>query len=245
MKTHYYLSPHLDDAVFSCGGVMLRQSSQGDEVVVITICAGDPPREILSPYAMELHARWGGERSPLAVRREEDHRACARLGAEFVHLSIPDAIYRTSLEGEAFYASEEAIFGPLHPDEEELVGLIAGRLLEICPPSAILYSPIGFGGHVDHRLTRRSMACLKGRMRYYRDFPYALRGEEVPPEIEMPEGEEVIIQLEAGEIQTWADAISDYRSQLSTFWYNPQAIGEELQEGHDLLGGIPLITTER
>jgi LmbE family N-acetylglucosaminyl deacetylase len=244
METHYYISPHLDDAVFSCGGVMLRQSSQGDEVVVLTICAGDPPQETFSPFAMQLHRRWGEERSPIDLRREEDRRACERLGAKYLRLTVPDAIYRTNCRGEALYDSEEAIFGPLHPEEEELVARIEGRLLKLCTPSAVLYAPTGFGGHVDHRLTRKAMARWKGRVRFYRDFPYVLLNAEVPQEIGLPEGEGRIVRLEAGEIHAWADAIREYQSQLSTFWSDPGTIDEELQAMHDLFGGVPFIAVE-
>src|SRR3972149_1310758 len=103
MALRVYLSPHLDDAVFSCGGLIARQSSGGDDVQVVTIFAGDPPVGELPPFAYELHRRWGGEGSPMGLRRAEDHVACGRLGASVVHLPIPDAIYRRSAQGEALY----------------------------------------------------------------------------------------------------------------------------------------------
>jgi len=38
-----YLSPHLDDAVLSCGGIIWQQVQSGHQVEIWTICAADPP----------------------------------------------------------------------------------------------------------------------------------------------------------------------------------------------------------
>jgi LmbE family N-acetylglucosaminyl deacetylase len=94
MALRVYLSPHLDDAVFSCGGLILRQTNAGDDVQVVTVFTGDPPVGELTPFAYELHRRWGGEGSPMGLRRAEDLVACGRLGASVVHLGLADAVYR-------------------------------------------------------------------------------------------------------------------------------------------------------
>ena len=76
-----YLSPHLDDAVFSCGGRIALQVRAGRRVWVVTVCAGSPGGP-LSDYAQVLHTYWGlAETDAPAARREEDRAALARLGA--------------------------------------------------------------------------------------------------------------------------------------------------------------------
>ncbi|MRR32548.1 PIG-L family deacetylase, partial [bacterium] len=89
-----YLSPHLDDAVLSCGGMIAEQASGGDSIQIWTICAGAPPAGRLSPFARKLHQRWGTGRDAIKVRRLEDRAACQRLGAVSRHFPIPDCIYR-------------------------------------------------------------------------------------------------------------------------------------------------------
>jgi len=54
-----FLSPHLDDAVLSCGGFIFELIQKGERVEICTICAGDPPPGELSPLAEMLHQRWG------------------------------------------------------------------------------------------------------------------------------------------------------------------------------------------
>src|SRR3989304_1899066 len=99
MTHRVYLSPHLDDALLSCGGLVAQQVAGGDEVTVFTVCAGDSPVGELTPFAYELHRRWGGAGSPMGLRRAEDLVACGRLGASVVHLGFADAIYRHAAHG--------------------------------------------------------------------------------------------------------------------------------------------------
>jgi LmbE family N-acetylglucosaminyl deacetylase len=241
MSTHLYLSPHLDDAVFSCGGLIARQVADGDFVSVVTICAGNPPAGTLSEFARALHARWG---DTITDRRIEDRMACGRLGASVHHLDIPDAIYRQGPEGEFLYTSEADIFGPLHPLEYSLVEHLSTSLLEVVPDDAVVYCPQAIGGHVDHRLIRLAAGKLNFRMNYYFDLPYAARQGELPADLPIPTGKRIKVQLSVSEIEDWTAAAAAYRSQVSTFWPSESAIYEELTRFHDEIGGLPLIVPE-
>lgn len=240
MTRHVYLSPHLDDAVFSCGGLIARQAGNDEGAVVVTVCAGDTPVGELTPYAVELHNRWGGSGSPVAARRAEDRMACGRLGASAVHLEVPDAVYRRS-QGEALYPDEGAVFGSLHPADKELVAGLVALLEERCPPDSRLYCPSVLGGHVDHRLTRMAAERLGRPLWYYQDFPYAARGGVLPADMPLPTGGVTTVPLGDEELQQWIDAIGEYRSQLSSFWPTEDALFRELSEFIQGLGGIRLL----
>jgi LmbE family N-acetylglucosaminyl deacetylase len=244
MLSHLYLSPHLDDAIISCGGLIAQQAASGELVSVLTICAGDPPPGPLSPFARELHERWGESSSPIAVRRAEDRVACGRLDAVVVHLDVPDAIYRRDREGELLYTSESDIVGPIHMKEQNLIHHLANSLKEQCPEEFRIYCPLGVGGHVDHRLTRRAAERLGASLWYYHDLPYAARGEIMPPGLELPSGIETIWPLSTGEIDAWAAAIGMYRSQLSTFWTDMRSLHQELRDYHDTYDGLRLLRPE-
>lgn len=241
MVTRFYLSPHLDDAILSCGGLIHRQARSGELVLVATICAGDPPQERHSAYLEWMHNKWGGGAAPIAVRREEDRKACERLRASYLHLPIPDAIYRIDADNKPLYDSDEAIFSPLHPLDEELIGDLEYQLEQACPKQARLYIPMGYGGHVDHCLTRLAVANLEREKVYYRELPYAIRGKQIPESLPLPEGREELIRLSSMEMASWVEAIKDYQSQLSTFWTEEDQIIEELISAHDRWGGIPFL----
>jgi len=240
MKTHMYISPHLDDAVWSCGGVIYQQALCGDDVVVVTVCGGDPQESGSSVYIEQLHKRWGTGQNAVKIRKEEDRAACALLGARVIHLPIPDAIYRASELGEYYYPSDEAIFGEVHPLEVGLVDELMQMLEVEWDHASEIYAPAGYGGHVDHRLTRQAVDRLGKNHCLYRDFPYAFRRGQKPYTPDIPKGKEILVHLDQNEISRWAEAVTTYRSQVSTFWPNPHLVEEELQMFYDMLGGILL-----
>ncbi len=67
------VSPHLDDAVMSCGELIASSRS-----MVVTVFAGEPPEAAHT----EWDARCGLQNSSAAIRtrRAEDREAVARLG---------------------------------------------------------------------------------------------------------------------------------------------------------------------
>jgi LmbE family N-acetylglucosaminyl deacetylase len=167
-----YLSPHLDDAVLSCGGQIAARARRGESVGIVTLTAGDPPAGELPPLACELHAAWNLNRS-CEPRRAEDRQACARLGAQCIHLEEPEAMYRRSSgAGTPFYPTLEAVFGPVHP--EDGAGRTWTDALRHLPPAAQVIAPLGVGGHVDHALVRRAAEAVFGAaLAYYEEYPYA------------------------------------------------------------------------
>ena len=240
---HLYLSPHLDDAIYSCGGLIAQQTAEGELVTVLTICAGDPPTDRRSPIVAELEERWGEADSPIAARREEDAQACASLGASYLHLEIPDAVYRLGPDGEHLYASEAAIFGEVHESEAALLQRIAQELDLVCAGRDRIYCPIGIGGHVDHWLVRKAAETLGLELWYYKDFPYAARGGSLASDLGWPAGRQITISLDEAAIEAWMEAILHYRSQISTFWEDAVQLEDELKAYLEVGGGLKVFGT--
>src|SRR5688500_5967071 len=84
-----YFSPHLDDVALSCGGQIYTATQAGERVLIVTVTAGDPVAPV-STYAASLHSRWKLVTDATQVRREEDLAACAILGADAIHWTVPD-----------------------------------------------------------------------------------------------------------------------------------------------------------
>jgi LmbE family N-acetylglucosaminyl deacetylase len=235
-----YLSPHLDDAVYSCGGWIWEQTRAGDYVEIWTVCAGDPPPAPLSPFAQSLHARWGVGEEAGPVRRAEDQRAASRLGAATRHLDLPDCIYRGHpASGEALYASEEAIFGEVHPSEMPVIAWLSTILAKI-PLETEVVCPLSLGGHVDHRLARAA-AEQAGRVgRYYADYPYVAQVDAGVNQ-RLPEGWRArVFPISEYGMEAWAEAIAIYASQMSTFWPDHAAMEAELCGYLHKFGGLRL-----
>lgn len=178
----YYLSPHLDDAVLSCGGQLHDLVRAGQRLLVVTAMAGDAPLE-LSPLAEDLHRTWTphfdsgavGTHEVMAARRREDVAACRKLGVDFLHLALPDALYRRHPStGAPLYPTLASLFGRPRPEDDALADELAERLASL-PPAERVVAPLGAGRHVDHLLVRRAAerAFGAGSVELYEDYPYA------------------------------------------------------------------------
>ncbi|MGB9897615.1 PIG-L deacetylase family protein [Thermanaerothrix sp.] len=225
-----YLSPHLDDAVLSCGGWIWWQIQQGEIVEIWTVCAGDPPAGPLTPYAQSLHKRWQTGPEAVAVRRQEDQNACQRIGALPRYFPIPDCIYRYHPErGTPIVNGDDDLFQPsLPPSEHPWVDFLRVQLKALLSESDILVCPLALGGHIDHHLTRTAAETLAlPRLWYYADFPYALRDchkELRPTTTHRP----LPLNLPPDALDAWIEAITCYRSQLSTFWPDLPTLKREI-----------------
>ena len=235
---HVYLSPHLDDVAFSCGGRIWQQAQAGTRVSVITIFAGIPdPNRPLSPYAHELHARWGHPADAVSERREEDVKALAHLGAQGVHWPYPDCIYRRTPDGYFLYASEGALWEEIHPTEHALIAELASRIADLpLGPEGALYVPLGVGRHVDHRIVRRAAERSGRALVYYEDFPYSEDPETVAAAQAEGGWQMALVLLSEGALEAKIAAIACYRSQVSTFWADAEGMKKAVRASADRAG---------
>lgn len=214
-----FLSPHLDDAVLSCGGLIADLVQFGHTAEIWTICAGDPPPVPLSPLAQSLHARWGTGDNPIEARREEDRRSCAILGAATRHFSIPDCIYRRNpTTGAPLILKNEELFQPLPEVEYPLASDLSRQLILLQPESSRLISPIALGGHIDHHLVRRAAEMSGQPLLYYADYPYSIQSSEDQEKWIDPGWKKYHQPVSMESLAKWQAAIAEHRSQISTFW---------------------------
>lgn len=177
---HVYLSPHLDDAILSCGGLIHRQRAAGEPVIVITLCAGSPNYSRLSPFAQQYHAAWGNLPDPVASRRAEDRTVLGRWGVTAHHCNTLDSLYRR-VDGKVAYPDLAALFGEPHPQERDTLPRLWQQELESLPSNpagATIYAPLAIGNHVDHQLVRVLALRLINdgwRIWFYEDYPHVER----------------------------------------------------------------------
>ncbi|HTH61444.1 MAG TPA: PIG-L family deacetylase [Paraburkholderia sp.] len=132
----FVVSPHLDDAVFSCG--MLLATHPGS--VVCTVFAGEPPTPQVTPW--DSAAGFADSHEAMHTRWREDHRALALCGAHAVHLGFLDSQYASL------------------PDPADLVDGIADAWRQSGIP--LLVVPLGLY-HSDHLATAEACRLLLHR----------------------------------------------------------------------------------
>ncbi len=235
-----YLSPHFDDAVLSCGGIIWQQAHSGQRVEIWTLCAGYPPADGLTPFAAGLHARWGAGASPVAERRAEDAAACRAVGAALRHFDMPDCIYRRLADGSPLINGEadlwvERLDERTAPDVEKARAWLASTL----PARCRLVVPLTLGGHIDHHIARAAAEALNRPLWYYADYPYVASHQINVRAWLGPGWRRRQYPVSPPALAAWQAGIAAYRSQLSSFWRSPEqmraAMAQYLADGGNAL----------
>jgi LmbE family N-acetylglucosaminyl deacetylase len=231
-----FLSPHLDDAVFSCGGLISYLAEQGVPTKIVTVFSdqvSDPAR--FSEYARSLHARWEAGDDPGGKRKAEDTNACRLLRAEQIHLGFHDCIYRTLPNGAPVVSSDEELFTDVNPGEEPIIRQVAEKIAKIATGQFVCVCPLGLGHHIDHQITRKA-AELSQKPLYYADLPYALT---LPVQV-FPGMTRLSFDLPDRNATEWAKANLLYVSQMSTFWNGVKEMVEQYNTFLEAYNGWPL-----
>jgi LmbE family N-acetylglucosaminyl deacetylase len=208
-----YISPHLDDAVLSAGGLIYEQARSGTPVEIWTLMCGYPPPGEFSPYAELLHKQWGFSSADETVRKrqEEDRRAAAVLGAQAVHFDFLDCIYRRGSNGEWLYSDFSL---PPHPGDAGLPDQIAGTITARLQPDDVLVCQLAVGSHVDHVLVRQGAERVGRPLLYAIDIPYFFtKPEEFEPK--SAGMRETLYPITEAGLTSWQEAILEYKSQLA------------------------------
>ena len=171
IPTALALSPHLDDAVFSCGGLIASLADAGWNVVVATVFTRSVPNPQGFALACQLDKGLAPEDDYMALRRAEDAAACSLLGATPRWLDFAEAPHRG-------YHTVDSLFGSPHPGDEVDASLLPalGGLVEELKPDLVL-APQCVGGHVDHVVMGQTLRSLEpaAPILWWRDFPYDMR----------------------------------------------------------------------
>ena len=208
-----YLSPHLDDAALSAGGLIYEQTQAGIPVEIWTFMCGDPHLTEYSSFTQMLHAMWGFASAEETVRkrRMEDTNAANILGAKTLRFEFLDCVYRRGENGEWLY--QEAVFGAIHPEDADLPAQITTAITPRLQPDDVLVCQLGVGSHVDHVLVRQAAELLGRPLIYDIDMPYFLyKSDEFG---EKAAGmKESTHRITEASLERWIEAVVSYKSQL-------------------------------
>lgn len=219
---HIFLSPHCDDAVLSCGGLVASLRNAGANVEIQTVFAGDEPKDC-SPAARALHARWGlNDGHVVRMRRNEDRAAAAALGVPVAFWKFREGLYRTERDGSWSCSTVARLFSSRADDD--LVRDLEAALRVVAPDVAgvRIYAPLGVGDHVDHLAVYACAERVSSQgwdVRFYEDVPYAIKAANRRTRFKglaLGTWTPVILPVPERAIIAKIQAISCYRSQLST-----------------------------
>ncbi len=178
MGIHLFLSPHLDDAILSCGGAIHRLAQAGERVIIVTAMAGDPLDPLPnSPLLQAINAQGGFN---AAVRRAESAQAAQEVHAQVYDLALTESAFRTTYCGAgdliALYPTLESALAGVNEADDARISLFDLRL----PFDEVetIYAPLCVDEHVDHQLVRDWALILTGstdapKLAFYEEYPQA------------------------------------------------------------------------
>ena len=188
-----FVSPHLDDAVLSCAALMRAMVAHAP-VTVVTLFSAAAPRphtRAARTFLRQCAPGLGGATASSTLFRErcrEDIAVLDGLGAHWVHLGHPDALFRrrrdpSGLLGRAGKLLPELdhryptfrfdiALGRVSRGDRELRETLTAEVADLARGS-VVFAPLGVGRHVDHLLARAVGEHLGAVL--YADFPYTVR----------------------------------------------------------------------
>lgn len=185
-----FLSPHLDDAVLSCGALIEAEACRRNVLVTTLFTEASPVPHTRAARSFLGQCSAQDADALFEARRREDMTVLSGLGVDFLHLGATDALFRrraTALPGSAALglAVPELVHryptyrydiarGRVSAGDAALISELTAKVAELIEGSdtELVFCPIGVGRHVDHLITRMVGEEFPGHVVFYSDFPY-------------------------------------------------------------------------
>ncbi|WP_426747511.1 PIG-L family deacetylase [Myxococcus faecalis] len=230
MSTALFVSPHLDDVAFSCGGTLAALKAKGWTVALITVFTRSVPEPRGFALKCQTEKGLGPEVDYMALRREEDRAFAKRLGVDVLAWAdLEEAPHRG-------YASAEALFHPPREDDAiqaEVARRLKPVLWELTPSR--VFVPQALGSHVDHvQVVRaaRGLGIPSHRVWYYRDTPYAVRQPGAKPDPALPREPRPLAVDITAHLTTKVEGCLCYGTQLGFQFGGAEGVGPMLEAFH-------------
>lgn len=182
-----FVSPHLDDAVLSCGALLAYLARICPVNVLTVFSSAAPPAKWGLAARKTLRVSGAADAEALyEERRAEDIEVLKEVGASWTHLGLTDALFRrvgktptgTNRTGRAAYPTFrlDAARGRIASSDAGLAAEVGGIVREVAAlhKAAVVFGPLGVGMHVDHLITRNAVVASGVDAVYYSDFPYSV-----------------------------------------------------------------------
>lgn len=154
------VSPHYDDAVFSCGALIHECVTRRRQSVLV-----------LNVFTECSDTSRNTARLAVEARRREEARAAELLGFDTLSLRLLDAAHRSN-DGRA----GRRLFSAPGVEDSSVLASLTLRLRQFLSSTAIgtVYAPLAVGWHVDHVLCHRAITAVQPAcdLLWYEDAPY-------------------------------------------------------------------------
>lgn len=222
MKKILIISPHLDDAVLSCGDLINKYVKEGHMVDVLTVFSGSADKTSLSEAAKQFHSNCFLDHNAMLFRKIEDKKAHELLGCNSLYLDELECLYRHDSFG-YLYPNLNDIYHLEYIREKKNIENLSKRLRYIVKKYDVIFAPLGLGNHADHLLINSVVKKLNiiSKLYFYEEVAYVCYyyrknnisnwGKNMKYKL---------IQISDEDYNLKISAILLYRSQLNILWEN-------------------------
>lgn len=191
-KMHcYFVSPHLDDAVFSAGGLMYNLTKRHVPITLINVftSASEPPYT-LSIKKFLYSCGYKDANDLFKDRISEDLDVAKKINIQVVNLGFVDALWRHRKVTDfgKIIANLIPEYGYLYPiykmsiakgtisdEDQDMQSKLIDNLNSLvnAKDNAIIFGPSGIGKHTDHLIVRNCLDKISNKnLVYWGDYPY-------------------------------------------------------------------------
>lgn len=195
----FFISPHLDDAIFSAGGLIAHLAKKVPLTVVNVFTSSGNGISTLSAAKYLRQCQTRDPKRLFEIRLKEDRTVFSKLDAKVVNLGLTDALWRKKKRlgivrsvlsrilpefGALYPTYRFHILGKINKEDGILQTKIRQRLKSIIQKEKdnfLVFCPLGFGSHVDHLIVRDICTNLfKDNLIYWSDSPYFMESKKKP-----------------------------------------------------------------
>jgi len=179
------ISPHFDDAVLSCGG-LLEQLAGKTNITIANVftAAHDKPYTLSAKQFLKA----SGNITALDLykeREKEDKAVLSQFPVKVINLGLQEALFRRRKQ-QSFLGKFLPEFDHVYPTyrwhivkriakDDYAVSELKKKLKIFKNKKRLIFAPYGIGEHVDHAIVRKVCEDLFDTVLFYSDFPYNRR----------------------------------------------------------------------
>lgn len=187
-----FVSPHLDDAVYSAGGLISYLVSKKADVTVVNVFSKAQEPSTVSAKKFMRDCGFDSAEKFFLARRNEDSKVAQFLKIKILNLGFTDALWRkkprlgmlAELIGkvipEIIHVYPTYRFhiknGKVASQDRDLSVKISEKIKQATRKDSNIqvFCPLAIGSHIDHIIVRNVISDLNLDTIYWADFPYLL-----------------------------------------------------------------------
>lgn len=218
-----FFSPHLDDAILSCGQLIIELLKKNADITVITVFTKTKTKTI-SPQGKQFLKQCGYKTSSKLYRdfNLEDKKVLKHLKVKYIHLGFTDAAWRTNEIGKPTYQNSDVQFsGNVSVSDKKLIKDVSQKIKSIINKrkgETMIFAPLSIGSHVDHVIVKKALEKINVPAIYWKDYPYCLNKKLIKQYFLNNKNEIKYLKLSTLNHRSKNKLIMFYRSQLKSLF---------------------------